>query len=1425
MAEAAPAPPPPGPPAPPGPLGLCLQLLSMPALVLLLLALVAGAGYAGARWLLASDEGARWLLAHQPWVEARGFEGSLLGGQWRAERLVVRWAGGQQSATLEGLDAGGMAWQWRPPGQGWVGLGIEQLTVKRIVVDTGPSNDLPLVAPRDLGLPFSLRLAEGRVEQLVVDRYAPVQGLVVAELALEGRAGAPHRVISASAQWQGLAITAGAAIAHEAPLAVTLDATLRPLAGGDAPAWAAVLRGRGPLARLAASAVLRGVPQGGREAPAADLRATLRPFEAWPMDALHAETQALDLSALATQLPQTRLSGHIDLAAPALAAPTRATVQITNSQPGRWNERRLPLRRLTAELRGQLDRHDRIEVQSFALDLADATRTAGRLRGSATWHGPLLEFKARLDELAPQRLDGRAAALLLSGPVEARLRGLPSPDPAATASATPLHIDWRLDLEGRFEAAPQPVRLAMEGSADDQRLELKSVRASAGPASATMKALLQRVARKDWQLETQGNLVDFDPLAWWPGEAGSVWRNTRHRLSADWQFGLRLPADADRLPALALAQRAVGNGSLRIHDSLLAGVPLAGELALGYTQTAAPTPASLRADLRLGGNQLTLDGRGDPTGPGAADHLRLDIKAERLNALAPLARLHPVLADWMPRQGTVQAGIAADGRWPALRSEGNAYVAQLAAGSLQLARGQAAWRMDGSGNQPLSLLLDLAGLQLGNQRADHLRAELRGTLADHRIELSGALPLLPPSAAVRLLGVQAQSGTRAQLQAQGGWERDAAGGGRWRARIERLAVGSWDGSVGDAPSASNWAEARGLRAELQFGADGSLATLRADAGRLQLTDALALRWDEVRADLRGEHARIDLHANIEPFALAPLLARLQPTMGWQGDMRLAARVDISAAERFSADLVFERSEGDLHVDGPDGLQLLGLTDLRVKVAVHDGEWVVTPQFRGRSLGDIGGTLRVHSSPERRWPAPEDRIEGEVQARVADIGIWRAWIPPGWQLGGELRVAAGLGGSFGAPLYSGTLGATGLSVRNLLEGVNLSDGQVGVRLDGDSARVERFTLRGGDGSLSVSGGATLGATPQARLQIKAERFRLLGRVDRLLIASGRAELHLAADSGRLDGAFTVDEGLFDASRSSAPTLDSDVTLRRPGAQEDLDTEAAAPRASRAFALSVDVDLGERLRVRGRGLDTVLRGRLHLGTRSGQLAVDGTIATERGTYAAYGQKLDIERGILAFSGPSGDPRMDVLALRPNLDVRVGVLITGSVQTPRVRLYSEPEMSDTDKLSWLMLGRAPDSLGRSDTTLLQRAAVALLAGEGEAPTDALLRRLGLDELSLHQSDGDTRETVVTLGKQLSRRWYVGYERGVNATAGTWQLIYRLAQRFTLRLQSGLENSFDVIWVLRLGETRAAPAAATPSATASPPASAASAARKGSP
>ena len=194
----------------------------------------------------------------------------------------------------------------------------------------------------------------------------------------------------------------------------------------------------------------------------------------------------------------------------------------------------------------------------------------------------------------------------------------------------------------------------------------------------------------------------------------------------------------------------------------------------------------------------------------------------------------------------------------------------------------------------------------------------------------------------------------------------------------------------------------------------------------------------------------------------------------------------------------------------------------------------------------------------------------------------------------------------------------------------------------------------------------------------------------------------------------------------------------------------------------------------------------------MSTTGRIETQGGRYKAYGQTLDLESGELRFTGSLENPRLDLLAIKPDIEHRVGVAVTGTAQSPRVRLFAEPELPDNDKLAWLLLGRDPAEISGRDTAILQRAALALLAGEADDnPASQLMDRLGLTEFSLSQ--GEDAGTVLRLGARLGRRWTVGYERSLNATSGSWQLIYRIGQRFRLRAQSGLDSAIDLLWLWR--------------------------------
>ncbi len=1386
------------------------------ALVLVLL------GLGGSAWLAWRHPAALpWLLQRLPGLQAHEVRGSLSSGQLQIGRLdwqLPTGAGRLQLWDLR-IDGASLVLWPRPGAQAALTLGRVQAA--RAQYDSPPPSGKPLQAPAGLQLPIDLAVQQLAVEALQIDALPAVRQLRT-RLALGADGGRQHRVdglqllleTGSAAAPAPVALAGQLHIDTSGPLALQASLQARRDA---APAWQATLAASGPLATLQAEARLSGSAPAQGSAPSLQARATLLPFAAWQLGALQLQTEALDLAALSPRLPQTRLAGSATVQTQGLDRPAALNATLDNGLPGAWDAGRLPVRQLQLQASGRPDQTDRLRLDRFQLLLGDAAGPAGRISGQGSWQGDALTLALQTEGLLPARLHRSAAAIQLSGPLTLRASGLPTTAGANVGTATVKPV-LALDgtLTGRWQdGAGLPVQLRLVGEASASHLLITQAEARAGTALAKASGRADAEAA-GWRITGQATLADFDPRPWWRGPAGqgaapagSAWRRGPHRLQAEASAKLLWrPVPAARAADLVvdrLLAAVDGEARFKLGDSLLAGVPLAGDWTL---QSQGPG-ARVQGNLTLGGNRISLQGQGG--GAPAADRWDASLQAPSLATLAPLrallAELLPgsatTLAQAWPDTGSLQATLQTQGRWPALQSQGTLQAGQLATSTWQLQQARLGWRHGARPDAPLQLDLDAQGLRGGGQQLDKLGLTLAGTLAEHRIRLNADSPVRPPAWTENLLG---PTGTGTQLvgEARGQWLAGSAGaGGRYRLQGLGLNGGARQAQAAARP----WLSAQDLSAELQLAAGGAPQSLQLSPGRVQLPGT-ALNWRTLSWTAGSGGGDLVLAAELETIDVASLLSRLQPDLGWRGDLTLGGQIDIrSSASSLDADIVLARGSGDLSVTDDLGqAQRLGLSDLRLALSAHGGRWQFAQGLVGRRIGSLVGAVELRNPPGARWPQPGAALQGLVEARVADLGVWGTWVPPGWRLSGAMDTVAQFAGTLAAPRITGTMRGSDLGLRNVLEGVNLTDGQLALQFTGDQARIERFSFQGGDGRLDITGGAELGANPRLALQLVAERFRLLGRIDRRVVASGRGALTLAERRMQIDGDFSIDEGLVDIGRGGAPTLDADVTVQRGGAgavAQAASAPAGSPLPTRVangaaptpvqVQMQVKLKLGSKLQLRGQGVDTRLRGDVVLSSPGGKLAVNGTVSTEDGRYAAYGQKLEITRGRFIFSGEPGNPRIDVLAIRPNLDVQVGVLVDGNAQNPRVRLYSDPELPDYDKLSWLVLGRSPDGLGSADTALLQRAAFALLAGNSGGPTDQLLDAIGLTDFSLRQTEGDTRDTIISLGKQLSRRWYVGYERGVQATTGTWQLIYRVAQRFTLRAQSGSENAIDLIWTWR--------------------------------
>ena len=463
-----------------------------------------------------------------------------------------------------------------------------------------------------------------------------------------------------------------------------------------------------------------------------------------------------------------------------------------------------------------------------------------------------------------------------------------------------------------------------------------------------------------------------------------------------------------------------------------------------------------------------------------------------------------------------------------------------------------------------------------------------------------------------------------------------------------------------------------------------------------------------------------------------------------------------------------------------------------------------------------GRLRAQLETDARLGA-DSPLAGDLTLQLPDLSQWTHLAPPGWRLQGQAQLHARLSGQLLRPLWQGELTGQQLGLRSAVEGLAYTNGTVRAQLNGQRLTLQSFSLEGAGGEarggrLDVSGHVDwpdLSAPPDIRLEAQAHALNVSARADRRLVLSGQVQATWQAASPAvgdnlltLRGQLKADQVQFTLPDETAPTQGSDVVVR-------LNHQVVTPPPSRpAWRSDVDLtlDLGPACTVQGQGLSTQLAGQLRLTRNPAQpsLRVVGEVRTVRGSYRAYGQALNISEGVLRFNGPHDDPALDILALRSagraferstESSQQVGVKITGSARQPRVQLYAQPDLLDSDKLAWLLLGRPATGVG-AEAAVLQQAAMAMLAGSGPGLDGRLARTLGLDDVTLRSAststNGTTTDASLLLGKRLSSRLYVAYEQSLNGATSAISLFYDVSRRLTLRARAGQAQSIDLIATL---------------------------------
>lgn len=1280
------------------------------------------------------------------------------------------------------IHASAVSLQWQATALWRRHIDIIQLQVSDLTIASRPSKKAASV-PVDVGLPFTLsapRLAVGRLHiATLTDANKQIENLALS--ALTGSFVYQDKQFKASTEltspWGK--IKGEADMASLAPFKLNSRLSLQGKVQEGIPPviLQGIVAGSLPDMQIAVEAVLdseadKNIRNKNLQGHA---KARVSAFTAPYVRELDIDVQHFDPSAWQAGAPQAdlrilaQLKPVIDDKKKNTAFGLTGPIHVQNAQAASINKQGLPVQSLTTSLFWQ---GQQLKLKDLAMQLAGK----GKLQGEAdiNWQAAELQadLKLNLANVDLNQIDQRLHTSNIKGQFSAQT----AKDKSVKLQAKLQDARASLNAEASYQHNKMLLILdKFDLQAEDAHLQ------GAGDISFADKQVFNLKA----------SLKDFDPAHWVATPAG--------RLQADFTARGQL---APKLDVQVILQQLQGQ---------YAGQSVQAGMDARWLQDQQLQVKQL--DFCFGKNTLTGQGNWG----GADDVLKFNIDAQ------DLSQLNALLSNWQLALG---GNLKADG---ALRGRFNE-----PAGSLDALAQQVSIKR---GNQQYTIAELKSRLSLANGIKGQFDGEIT---ASH---IGGDLPALSATASTAVTK-STDKLEKLSLKLQG--RRDAhklsldtifpnkqtlslAASGSMQADAKNDTAWSWNGQL-QALTLNGQPDVRlQSSAPLQVSAQsvrlGSLS-LQSSMGKLQLDE---LEWTPAAIKTSGQ---------ISDVQVVEIANLFYPQNAVSGNLRLNAQWKLQLKESAQGEIKLQRQSGDLRFNDPEGTGTsvaLGIRDLQLQMKL--GGLVAGSAGENLSLDLIADGSRLGlwqvkantqmSKQNDAWTIPASApLNGQITAAVPDLQWLGPFLNPGVVLKGKLNADARLSGSIGKPGYRANLAGRELEISFASEGLLLPNGSLDAQIEDKRLKVSNLQFSntvtnmprhaqfrdenwiGRKGEFKASGDIDIGKETGS-IQAQWTQFPLLQRKDRWLVVSGQANIVETNNIWSLTGKVLADGAYFRLPKLPPPSLSSDVVVIRKTDKAMAKAEADSNKKSLKTRVDVNFDMGPRFVFVGRGLDTGLEGSLRLRSIDGSpLQANGSIRAVKGAYEGYGQQLAIERGILNFQGPPSNPGLNIRALRKGLPVEAGVEVAGTVSAPQVRLVSEPEVPDAEKLSWLVLGRGSDQLASGDASLLMSAATAIFGGDGSrnVPRD-IVQGLGFDEFSIGSSSNGsssrlpgqtiagstgtsnaTTDQVVSVGKRIMPGLVLSVERGLSDASGGIKLSWQLTRRISITGRTGTESAVDV-------------------------------------
>ncbi|OOH89242.1 DUF490 domain-containing protein [Pasteurellaceae bacterium 15-036681] len=475
-----------------------------------------------------------------------------------------------------------------------------------------------------------------------------------------------------------------------------------------------------------------------------------------------------------------------------------------------------------------------------------------------------------------------------------------------------------------------------------------------------------------------------------------------------------------------------------------------------------------------------------------------------------------------------------------------------------------------------------------------------------------------------------------------------------------------------------------------------------------------------------------------------------------------------------------------------------LSPIKITANVADNNLKLKADVKVENNGRLTSDIVMNDLANRRT------LSGNINLDKLNLKLGSPLLSSGEKVDGDINARLTVGGTALSPLLYGNLNLVGLQAKSNAMPFDITGGGLTLNFNGATSTL-KGNIKTPESNLVLDGDANWQKLDAwyTRVSAKANRFRVnipnMAKVDVSPDIDVKATPKEVILGGRIDipwARIEVEELPESAVNVSGDEVIMDGSAKNKRSFQLSNSSKNAPITDTGMAVKADItiNIGDDVKIDAYGLNTSLNGMLKVRQGNKGLGLYGQVNLKNGTFASFGQDLVIRKGLITFTGLPSQPTLDIEAIRnpeaiEDANVTAGVKVTGIADSPDVKLFSMPAMSQEQILSYILTGHGLEGGDAGSSNSIAAALIGMSLSKSSKTVGSVGSAFGISDLNVTTAGiGDNTKVVVS--GSLSPKFKVKYGVGLFAPLTELTLRYRLMPNLYLQSVSSINQAIDLLY-----------------------------------